>query len=134
MQAEVFEQFNKFYSANCAALKQVDQFNTRLWSECARQQLEFMKLWAELGEREFQVLTGGKSPMDLFTAQPGIATEFSAKFIDYFRDATTSMAGTAREAMAGFGWPELVSAVSPPTERTEKPAREEIAKARKSAA
>jgi hypothetical protein len=135
MQAETFEQFNKFYSTSCTAAKQLDQFNTRLWGEFARQQRELMNLWAKWGIREFQALTGGKSPMDLFTAQSDIATEFSAKFTDYFRDAITSMASTTREVMADFNWPEeLISAVMQPTERAEKPPREEAAKAKKSAA
>jgi hypothetical protein len=121
-QTQPFEPFHAFYSAITAALRPFDQPNTRFSGEFTRQQLEFIKLCAELGNREWKLWTSAKNPLEMFAAQAGIAMEFSMKFTDRSCEAIASM----REAMASFGWSKPDLTPMPATEETEPKAELEV--------
>jgi Phasin protein. len=102
MQTPSFEPINEFYKAGCDAVEQLNRSSTRLFRDFARYQLECMKLYPDLGNRQLTMWMSGKNPLEIFAAQAEIANEFATKFMDHFRDAFTSMTDAAAEVMACF--------------------------------
>ncbi len=130
MQQPSFHQINDFYSKAYTAMQDYAQINTRFWNKCTEQQLEFLQLSREFGEREFELWTNGKDLSGCLAAQSNLAMEFSKKFADRCGAALASCTEAGTETMSAFevfkGYWTPTSA--PEQESTERPPRAPKAK------
>ena len=108
------------------------QFN-ELGEEFTRQQSEFLKLYADLGNREIEALRNNKNPTDMLAAQFDIAKVFSAESIDQSRATFVLMMNGVGKMMACLDWSKKESALTPSIERAKEPTSEDTTK-RKDAA
>ncbi len=122
-QTQPFEPFHAFYSAITTALRPFDQPTLRIWEECGRQQLEFINLCTEWGNREWQVLSHAKSPLELFTAQSDLTVEFSMRLAEHSRYTIGFMTEAMKEAMTSFDWSKSYWTAIPPSEKTTRHVR-----------
>jgi hypothetical protein len=102
MQQPSFEQMNKFFSHARAAMQDYDQISTRFWKKWTEQQLEFLQLCNEYGEREFELWANVKGVPELLAGRLDLAIEFGKKFAERSGAALASFAEAGTEAMRGF--------------------------------
>lgn len=104
MQQPSIEQMSDFCSRGYAAIKDYEQINTGFWKKCTEQQLEFLQLCTEYGQREFELWTSGKDGPGLLAAQASVAMEFAKKYADQSRAALTSLTEAGVEATRACGF------------------------------
>ncbi len=119
MQQPSIEQMSDFCSRGYAAIKDYEQINTGFWKKCTEQQLEFLRLCTEHGQREFEIWTSGKDLPGLLAAQSSIAMEFAQKCADQSRAALTSLTEAGMEATRAYGFPKGQWTAAPKGKRSE---------------
>jgi hypothetical protein len=119
MQQPGIEQMNKFCSQGYAVMKDYGQINTRFWKKCTEQQLEFLQLCTEYGQRAVDLWTNGKDLPGLIGAQSSIAMEFAKKYADQSRAALTSLTEAGMEATRAYGFPKDQWTAAPKGKRSE---------------
>ncbi len=150
MQTQPKESFTEFYTTSLGVMKRLDKTGTRVWKELTGEQLNMVRLCMDYWNRQLEVLLSRDTPVNLFAAQSGIATEFSMKFIDQWRKLFALMTDVGTELMACSSqfkpyWsltpsaevaaaPAPKAAVSEAEEAEEEAASRVIGKPRKSAA
>ncbi|MGH8478369.1 MAG: phasin family protein [Gammaproteobacteria bacterium] len=100
MQQPSIEQMNEFCSKASAAMKDYEQINTRFWKKCTEQQLQFLRLCTEFGQREFELWTNGKDLPALTASQAQIAREWVTKMNERCSEGFASLRDTSAEVMA----------------------------------
>jgi hypothetical protein len=118
MQTYPVEEFQKFWSAHSVALRPLSQSTLRIWEECGRQQLKFINLCTEWGDREWQMLKSAKSPLEMFTAQSAITVEFSMRLAEHSRYTIGCMTEATKEIMVSFGWSKPYWTMMPSSKET----------------
>lgn len=124
MQQPSIEQMNEFCSQACAAMKDYGQINTRFWERCTEQQLQFLRLCTEYGQREFELWTNGKDLPALTAGQAQIAREWVTKVTERCSEGFASLRDTSAEVMVlvdqgDGGWmpaPVAEGAAPPPAD------------------
>ena len=113
--AQPLESFNEFCATGMSAMKELNEANTHAWREFSEQQLTFIRLCTEMGNREWQLCMSGKDPLELMAAQTHLFSDFSTKCMECTREGTAKMSETLAEAMASFerfkpywGWISMI--------------------------
>jgi len=96
------EYSSEFSNATFDAINKYCQVQFQAWKDLAELQVHFANLWQECLNAYIQRMSTAKNLTDLFAAESGLATEYSAKFSEDIRQLFETLAGTQRELIECF--------------------------------